>query len=231
MADGFRGGAGLEAREVTVEAAGTQLPGVLTVPPDPAGVVLFAHGSGSSRNSPRNVAVASALNGLGLATLLFDLLTDPESRDRANVFDIELLGNRMVGATQWIRGHQDLRSLPLGYFGASTGSAAALLAAAELPEQVSAVVSRGGRPDLAGSALRKVLSPTLLIVGGDDREVLDLNRQAQAMIAARCELAVIPGAGHLFEEPDALAKAAGLAGDWFEQELRAAQSGPAAHGA
>lgn len=213
------GNGGPDAREVIVDAAGARLPGELFVPSNPVGIVLFAHGSGSSRHSPRNRAVARALHRAGLATLLFDLLTPEESRDRTNVFDVELLGARLAGATRWARAQDELRSLPLGYFGASTGAAAALIAAAQLPRGVAAVVSRGGRPDLAGSALREVAVPTLLIVGGRDREVLQLNRQAQALIPGPCELAVVEGAGHLFEEPGTLAEVAALAGDWFAKKL------------
>ncbi|MGZ5326069.1 MAG: phosphoribosyltransferase family protein [Solirubrobacterales bacterium] len=218
------GNGGPETREVTVESGEVNLPGDLFVPPDPVGTVLFAHGSGSSRHSPRNIAVARMLHRFGLATLLFDLLTPEESRDRANVFAVELLGRRLVDATRWVRAEPELDSVPLGYFGASTGAAAALIAAAQLPREVDAVVSRGGRPDLAGSALRGVDTPTLLIVGGDDTEVLRLNRQAQEMIPARCELAIVKGAGHLFEEPGTLAEAAELAGEWFKNELGIART-------
>jgi putative phosphoribosyl transferase len=218
------GNGGPATEEVVVRAGDMELPGSLFVPTDAVGIVLFAHGSGSSRHSPRNVAVARRLHGQGLATLLFDLLTERESRDRANVFAVELLGDRLVEATNWIRDQRELHSLPLGYFGASTGAAAALLAAAQLPSKVSAVVSRGGRPDLAGSALQDVNAPTLLIVGGHDRGILDLNRQAQALIPARCELAVVAGAGHLFEEPGTLGEAAELAGDWFREHLRATKA-------
>ena len=222
------GNGGPRTREVMVEAGDLRLPGELFAPADPIGIVLFAHGSGSSRHSPRNVAVARSLHRVGLATLLFDLLTSEESGDRAKVFDVELLGERLAEATRWIRGEQGLQSLPLGYFGASTGAAAALIAAAKLPAEVDAIVSRGGRPDLAGSALREVKAPTLLIVGGDDREVLGLNRSAQALIPAPCELAVVAGAGHLFEQPGTLAEAAELAGDWFAEKLGAAKATAAA---
>ncbi len=216
------GNDGPEVREVTVEAGGVRLPGSLSVPPGPIGLILFAHGSGSSRHSPRNVAVARRLHGLGLGTLLFDLLDPEESRDRAKVFAVDLLGNRLAGATRWVREQDELRFLPVAYFGASTGAAAALIAAVQLPRDVGAIVSRGGLPDLAGSALLEVRAPTLLIVGGRDREVLKLNRQAEALIPGRRELAVIAGAGHLFEEPGALAEVAELAGDWFVERLRAA---------
>ena len=224
------GNGGPDTREVSVETDGMLLPGSLFVPADPIGIVLFAHGSGSSRHSPRNVAVARRLHGLGLATLLFDLLTEAESGDRANVFAVELLESRLAGATRWVRERDELHALPVGYFGASTGAAAALIAASQLPSQVSAIVSRGGRPDLAGSALREVRSPTLLIVGGHDREVLQLNRQAQVLIPAQCELAIVAGAGHLFEEPGTLAEAAELAGEWFSEKLGAAKRSATAMG-
>ena len=217
------GNDGPPTTEVRVESGDVVLPGELSAPPDSLGVVLFAHGSGSSRHSPRNIAVARRLHGFGLATLLFDLLTPEESRDRANVFAVELLGRRLVDATRWVREQPHLGALPLGYFGASTGAAAALIAAAQLPQEVGAVVSRGGRPDLAGSALQSVSTPTLLIVGSHDTDVLRLNRQAQEMIPARCELAIVEGAGHLFEEPGTLAEAAELAGGWFEENLGAAR--------
>lgn len=218
------GNGGPETREVTVEAGPVSLPGELFAPPDPTGIVLFAHGSGSSRHSPRNIAVARRLHGFGLATLLFDLLTPGESQDRANVFAVESLGQRLIDATRWVRSEPALHPLPLGYFGASTGAAAALIAAAKLPSEVDAVVSRGGRPDLAGSALPEVHTPTLLIVGSEDREVLDLNHRAQQMIAGRCELAIVKGAGHLFEEPGALAEVAQLAGGWFAETLGTAKA-------
>ena len=204
-----------EAFEVAVDAGGVALPGLLTVPAAAAGVVLFAHGSVSSRRSPRNAAVARALQGRGLATLLFDLLTPHEEGDRAAVFDIARLGDRLSGATAWLRRSGGLASrLPVGYFGASTGAGAALWAAAGDPS-VAAVVSRGGRPDLAGARLGKVRAPTLLIVGGRDAVVLDLNREAQATLGATCRLDVVAGATHLFEEPGALEEVTRLAGDWF----------------
>lgn len=203
---------------VTVEAGGRKLPGDITIPADPIGLVLFAHGSGSSRLSPRNQFVAQELVNYNIATLLFDLLTEEEAANRANVFDIKLLAGRMMDATEWARNQESLATLPIGYFGASTGAAAALVAAAQL-EDISAVVSRGGRPDLAGDALAQVRAPTLLIVGGRDEQVLELNRHAQMHITATCELAIIPGATHLFEEPGALEQAADLAGRWFENFL------------
>jgi putative phosphoribosyl transferase len=216
------------AREVKVTAEGVSLPGNLSVPDHAVGAVIFAHGSGSSRFSPRNTAVATQLNGLGLATLLFDLLTPAEERDRANVFDIPLLGHRLAHATRWLRRQSEVAGLAIGYFGASTGAAAALLAASERGGDVSAVVSRGGRPDLAGPALAAVSAPTLLIVGGRDDVVLELNRQAQMRLRCEARLEVIPGAGHLFEEPGALDAVAGVAGQWFLTHLRSpgAASGP-----
>jgi len=201
-------------REVVVDGGGLGLPGTLTVPAGAAGVVVFAHGSGSSRHSPRNRAVASSLQEVGLATLLFDLLTPGEDADRSAVFDIPLLGARLAAATGWLRGTEAAGGLPVGYFGASTGAAAALWAAAGV-EEIRAVVSRGGRPDLAAPRLGQVRAPTLLIVGGADRVVLSLNREAQAAMTAECRLEVIPGATHLFEEPGALERVSRLAGDWF----------------
>ncbi len=206
-----------ESGEVTIPTAdGVELGGMLRLPPDPAGLVVFVHGSGSSRHSPRNNSVARYLEGRGFATLLFDLLTPAEAEDRANVFDIDLLTRRLLDATRWARQRHPFARLPLACFGASTGAAAALRAAAEPGSDVGAVVSRGGRPDLAGDALARVIAPTLLIVGGDDTEVLALNRAAAARIPGPCQLAVVPGAGHLFEEPGTLAQAARLAADFLE---------------
>jgi putative phosphoribosyl transferase len=205
--------------EVAITAGRAQLVGDLRLPPDPVGLVLFAHGSGSSRRSPRNIEVARRLEADGLGTLLFDLLTEEEARRRENVFDIPLLGERLVAATHWAMEEADLRTLPLGYFGASTGGAAALLAAAELPSEVAAVVVRGGRPDLAGTRLAAVRAPTLLIVGGRDTEVLALNRRAKARLGGPSQLAVVEGATHLFEEPGALELVAELASDWFATHL------------
>ncbi len=213
---------GAVAREVAIEAApGVVLSGDLTVPwgAYARGVVAFAHGSGSSRLSPRNRQVAHALNEAGFATLLFDLLTPHEEADRANVFDIPLLARRLVVATHWLRRQPETARLVLGYFGASTGSAAALLAAAELQAGVCAVVSRGGRPDLAQPRLGEVVAPVLLIVGGADTTVLELNRHAQRRMSRESELAIVPGATHLFEEPGALDRVAQLAIDWFTQHL------------
>jgi putative phosphoribosyl transferase len=205
-------------RIVSFESRGARLEGMLAEPDDAQAIVLFAHGTGSSRFSPRNRFVADELNGAGLATLLIDLLT-PEEEHAERVtrhlrFDIGLLAERLLAATD-----AEQSGLPLGYFGASTGAAAALVAAAERPKRVGAVVSRGGRPDLAGEALGRVLAPTLLIVGGDDRLVLELNREAMEQLGAERELEIVPGATHLFEEPGALERVAELARDWFTRHL------------
>ncbi|MFF9685731.1 phosphoribosyltransferase family protein [Streptomyces sp. NPDC014623] len=204
------------AVEVEVDAGGVSLPGDLVLPRDAGAVVVFAHGSGSSRRSPRNRAVASALNRAGLGTLLFDLLTPGEEVHRANVFDIALLAGRLADTTGWLRWRVPL---PVGSFGASTGAAAALRAAAGTDSGVGAVVSRGGRPDLAGAGLSGVRAPTLLIVGGADTTVIDLNRQAQAALHCENRLEIVPGATHLFEEPGALDRVAELAEDWFTTHL------------
>ena len=195
------------------------LPGELTVPADALGLVMFVHGSGSSRHSPRNQFVASVLNEHHLATLLFDLLTVTEADNVDLVFDIDLLATRVAEALAWVGQRPDLAGLPVGLFGASTGAAAALNAAARLPGLVAAVVSRGGRPDLAWRQLAKVQVPTLLVVGSKDRGVLDLNRSALSLLGCKKRLEVVPGATHLFEEPGALEAAAQLAGDWFERHL------------
>ena len=209
------------SREVRLPAgAGVELVADLVVPESPRGLVVFAHGSGSSRNSPRNRQVARALNERLLATLLLDLLTVEEEFYRANVFDIALLAERLVSATRWARHEPQLADLPVGYFGASTGAGAALWAAAELGREIGAVVSRGGRPDLAASTLPAVRAPVLLIVGGHDQIVLELNREAQRLLRAPSELAVVPGATHLFEESGALEEVSRLAGEWFERHLR-----------
>jgi putative phosphoribosyl transferase len=202
--------------DVEVPAGAVRLGGHLTLPAHAPGVVVFAHGSGSSRHSPRNRYVAALLHRAGLATLLFDLLTAEEEQDRANVFDIGLLARRLVDATAWLRTLPPLDGLAVGYFGASTGAAAALWAAAEPGADIAAVVSRGGRPDLAAPRLPLVTAPTLLVVGGEDHMVLDLNRQAEALLT-RCEsrLVVVPGATHLFDEPGTLEAAAEAARDWF----------------
>jgi dienelactone hydrolase len=206
-------------QEVRVVAGPVSVAGHLTIPEHPTGIVVFAHGSGSSRHSPRNRYVAEVLNRAGLATLLFDLLTPEEERNRANVLDIELLARRLVDVTHWLAGQPDTASLPVGYFGASTGAGAALVAAADPGVKVAAVVSRGGRPDLAGESLTKIVAPTLLIVGGRDDVVLEMNRRAQAMMPGECELTVVPGATHLFEEPGTFEQVALLAGEWFLDHL------------
>ena len=197
---------------------GVSLKGILSVPSPARGLVIFAHGSGSGRMSPRNSFVANELNGKGFATLLMDLLTEEEA-DRANVFNIDLLSRRLVRSTEWSRSEPLVADLPIGYFGASTGAAAALEAAAKNQGVVKAVVSRGGRPDLAMKALPAVLSPTLLIVGGADFTVLEMNELALKEIRSAKYLAVIPGATHLFEESGALEKVAALASDWFSRYL------------
>jgi putative phosphoribosyl transferase len=207
--------------DVLVTADGLELPGTLHVPPGATGIVLFAHGSGSSRLSPRNLEVARTLQAGGIATLLFDLLTPDEARSRARVFDVELLAARLVGATRWVRARPELTHLRVGYFGASTGAAAALRAAGSLGSVVGAVVSRGGRPDLAAPHLGEVAAPTLLIVGSRDRAVLDLNERARRRLRCPNELAVVPGATHLFEEPGTLHQVAALARDWFVRHLTA----------
>lgn len=200
-----------------------RLPGDLVVPTGVEAMVVFAHGSGSSRRSPRNVAVARRLNEERLGTLLFDLLTPREAEDRENVFDIGLLADRLVAAGRWVRHFPGLRDVPVAFFGASTGAAAALVAAAAMPSEVVAVVSRGGRPDLAGDALERVRVPTLLIVGGDDVQVLELNRQAEARMLCERRLEVVPGATHLFEESGALERVADLAVEWVSEHALAAQ--------
>jgi len=206
----------IEMDEIQIASGRSSLPGEFTVPSDAAGIAVFAHGSGSSRLSPRNVAVARALNGRGIATLLFDLLTPAEADDRGNVFDIDLLSDRLETATRWaMTPERGTAGLPVGLFGASTGAAAALVVAARLPEGIEAVVSRGGRPDLAGTVLEEVTAPTLLIVGSEDPVVVEVNREAFRSLRGEKRLEVIPGAGHLFEEPGALERVAGLAADWF----------------
>ncbi|HUO39791.1 MAG TPA: phosphoribosyltransferase [Mycobacterium sp.] len=209
----------LRDQEVRVTAGPVSVAGHLTIPERPTGIVVFAHGSGSSRHSPRNRYVAEVLNRAGLATLLFDLLTPHEERNRDNVFNIQLLARRLVEVTHWLADQPDTAALPVGFFGASTGAGAALVAAADPSVKVAAVVSRGGRPDLAGQALTKVRAPTLLIVGGYDEVVLDLNRRAGSVIPGTCEIVVVPRASHLFEEPGALEQVAVLARDWFIDHL------------
>jgi putative phosphoribosyl transferase len=207
--------------DVVMSVDGLELPGTLQIPAGAAGIVLFAHGSGSSRLSPRNIAVSRTLNAGGIATLLFDLLTEDEAHTRARVFDIELLAERLIGATRWVGTRPDLARLPVGFFGASTGAAAALQAAAGLRGRIRAVVSRGGRPDMAGPHLGEVTAPTLLIVGSRDEVVLELNDQARRQLRCPNQLTVVPGATHLFEEPGALGQVAALARDWFLHHLTA----------
>ena len=216
---------GVARREVRLPPLG--LVGDLQVPAGAQGIVLFAHGSGSSRRSPRNRAVADHLNARGFATLLFDLLSDGEAKDRRNVFDIPLLANRLLSAAAWIGEQPDLAGLPLGLFGASTGAAAALVAAAYLGERAGAVVSRGGRPDLAGAALAQVTAPTLLIVGGADHGVIELNEAALAQLTCDKAMTLVPGATHLFEEPGTLEQVMELASDWFQVKLTAQPAQPA----
>jgi putative phosphoribosyl transferase len=192
-----------------------ELEGALHLPQEPVGLVIFAHGSGSSRFSPRNAYVAQELVAAGFATLLFDLLTAEEAEDRRNVFDIPLLGERVREAIAWASRAKEVRDLPIGLFGASTGAAAALVAAAHEPRRVAAVVSRGGRPDLAGTALARVEAPTLLIVGGFDLDVIELNREAMEKLHCEARLAIVPGATHLFEEAGTLEQVVIEATRWF----------------
>lgn len=206
---------------VRIEVDEVPLEGMLEMPPRPQGVVLFAHGSGSSRHSPRNNYVARVLREYGFGTLLLDLLTAPEDAHYQTRFDIPLLTHRLRVATRWVARHDPTRHLPIGYFGASTGAAAALQAAAALGDGIKAVVSRGGRPDLAGShELAQVKSPTLLLVGGLDGEVIRLNREACEWLSCTKELSIIPGATHLFEEPGTLEEVARQATDWFKRHLK-----------
>ena len=204
---------------VRIPAENATLDGNLAIPEGAAVLVLFAHGSGSGRYSPRNQFVARMLNDAGLATLLFDLLTpEEEATDKytgEHRFNIGLLAQRLVHATKWAKQQQEIRDLPIGYFGSSTGGGAALVAAAEIPDDVGAVVSRGGRPDLAGDALPKVQAPTLLVVGGNDDVVIELNEMARDQMRCEVTLEIVPGATHLFEEPGALEKVAKFASDWF----------------
>ena len=209
--------------EVQIRAGRAVLSGSLHIPEGAAALVLFAHGSGSSRHSPRNQFVANTFNDAGLATLLFDLLTHEEeavdTQTRELRFNIDLLAERLVEATKWAKQQSQTRDLRTGYFGSSTGGAAALVAAIDVPQDVGAVVSRGGRPDLAGEALPKVQAPTLLIVGGNDDIVIELNEQARDRMRCEVKLEIVPGATHLFEEPGALEKVATLASDWFVTHL------------
>ena len=205
---------------VHIPADEVELDGELVLPPSATGVVLFAHGSGSSRFSPRNTYVAEVLQQRGIGTLLFDPLTREEDQDYATRFDIALLTRRLLAATAWLQSNPETQALHLGYFGASTGAAAALQAAAKMQNKIAAVVSRGGRPDLAGEiALSRVHAPTLLIVGGADYGVIELNQQAYALLSCKKELTLIPGATHLFEEAGTLQQAAHSAADWFAQHL------------
>jgi putative phosphoribosyl transferase len=205
--------------DVHIPVEGTDLEGRLFLPGPASGIVVFAHGSGSSRHSPRNRFVASELQEAGLGTLLLDLLSPGEELNRANVFNVELLAGRLGAATDWLGSRPDAESGRVGYFGASTGAAAALLAAADADGRIGAVVSRGGRPDLAGAKLGLVRAPTLLIVGSADHQVVELNREAQALMRCTNRLELVPGATHLFEEPGTLEKAAALARDWFVHYL------------
>jgi putative phosphoribosyl transferase len=210
---------GPHERAVTIPAGAACLPGILGLPPGARGLVLFAHGSGSGRRSPRAARVAACLHDAALATLRLDLLTPDEADDRQNLFDVDLLTDRLLAAVTWAGGQSEVTALPLALHGASTGAAAALRAAASLPERVRAVVSRGGRPDLAAEVLASVAAPTLLIVGENDAEALALNRAALALLPGPAEIALVPGAGHLFEEPGTLDHAARLARDWFARHL------------
>ncbi len=205
--------------EIAINADRVVLPGTLEVPENASGIVLFAHGSGSSRYSPRNREVASHLTGVGLGTLLFDLLTVEEAEDRSNVFEVELLARRLRAATAWVRGHDATSNLVIGYFGASTGAGAALWAAAEEGDGVAAVVSRGGRPDLAKPVLDRVTAPTMLIVGELDRPVIGMNQDAQSLMTCPNDLEIVPGASHLFEEPGTLGRVSALAAGWFARHL------------
>ena len=221
----------IQRTEVIVQAAGVGLQGSLAAPEGAVAVVVFVHGSGSSRHSPRNRIVADAFNSAGLATLLFDLLTPDEEtidlRTAALRFDIKLLADRLTGVVDWLGAQPTTQPLRVGLFGASTGAAAALIAAARRPDIVGAVVSRGGRPDMAADALPAVRAPTMLIVGGRDTQVIDLNRQASELLGAEHRLVIVPGASHLFEEPGKLGEVAAYAGDWFRQHLGAV---PEPHG-
>lgn len=211
------------AQSVGINGPGVRLEGILQTPPRARGLVIFAHGSGSSRHSPRNALVAEALGEAGLATLRLDLLTADEEIDSRIVFDLERLAERLNCASAWAAADPELEDLPVGLFGASTGAGAALMAAARDPRRIGAVVSRGGRPDLARAELPRVLAPTLLIVGGDDHEVLELNRMAFERLSCHARLEVVPGATHLFHEPGAMEEVAAMARDWFLRFLRPIQ--------
>lgn len=209
----------MKERTVVIPAHPVTIAADLVFPDRPEGVIVFAHGSGSSRLSPRNRQVARRLNQAGFATLLLDLLTPEEELDRRNAFDVDLLTQRLLAATRWLQARSPSQPVPIGYFGASTGAAAALCAADLLGEEIGAVVCRGGRPDMAGGALRLVKAPTLLIVGGDDRAVLRLNEEAATQLHCLHELSVVAGANHLFEEPGALERVAELAAAWFTRTI------------
>ena len=208
---------------VSIPSDSVRLEGELIIPKNAVGVVLFAHGSGSSRLSPRNQLVAKALRNARIGTLLFDLLTEDEASDRDNVFDIDFLAHRLLDATRWLRTRPEIKGLSLGYFGASTGAAAALVAASQDPA-IRAVVSRGGRPDLAIRHLADVKAPTLLIVGGHDYGVIELNEKAYRFLRGEKSLKIVPGATHLFEEPGTLEQVAQLASDWFNSHLKTQQA-------
>ena len=213
----------MASNEIVIPFTGMSLSGELELPAGASRLVVFAHGSGSSRHSPRNQFVARILRQAGVGTLLFDLLTaqeeEMEARTRHLRFDIPLLADRLVGATRWLLQGPTTSNIQIGYFGSSTGAAAALVAAAEMSGAVQAIVSRGGRPDLAGEALDRVTAPTLLIVGGEDTQVVALNEEAYGRLQSRKDIWIVPGASHLFEEPGALEKVAGMAADWFVQHL------------
>ncbi len=206
-------------KELVIPVDDIQLPGIFNLPENATGLVIFSHGSGSGRLSPRNNYVADIINFKGIATLLFDLLTEYEDRIYQNRFNIDLLTERLVSVTKWMLGQEETNNMKVGYFGASTGAASALMAAADLGEQVRAVVSRGGRPDMAQYGLHEVVSPTLLIVGGLDTAVISMNKQAYTQLRCFKELKIVPGATHLFEEPGKLEEVAKLAADWFEKYL------------
>jgi len=208
---------------IKIKAGQVELEAALDLPKDPMGVVLFAHGSGSGRLSVRNNYVAGVLLDAGIGTLLFDLLTPEEAADRRNVFDIELLSRRMLAATSWVSRHAATKGVKIGYFGASTGAAAALVASVATPERIEAIVSRGGRPDMAMDVLDRVKAPTLLIVGGDDDVVLGLNREAFSRLKSEKELKVVPGATHLFEEEGKMEIVGGLAKEWFVKHFTKAK--------
>jgi len=210
----------MESRVVTIVSGAARLEGLLGIPDGASGIVVFAHGSGSSRLSPRNNYVAGALRSAGIATLLFDLLTDDEAADRTKVFDIRFLAGRLRVAAEWVRHDDAARLLRIGYFGASTGAAAALVAAAKDPA-IDAIVSRGGRPDLAGDALRAVTAPTLLVVGGNDGPVIGMNEEAYEQLRCEKQLVIVPGASHLFEEPGTLERVVELATEWYGRYLAA----------